>query len=302
MSQKAQAQGPGRSAFFRDRILSNLQSFWKRLAHPRRVPAPHGEHHTLPVIFWFIVTTIAIIQVGLIFDKSSVPWAASLPGWVHDVFQIVTEIGRLHWVLIPSGVTLLIVVCGNWGGLTRTLRIAWAEIGALTAFVFVAASAAAIVTNVLKLLVGRGRPVGFEDNGWLYFDTLTVDYSYASFPSGHSTTAGAAMTAAALIFPRYRLPIIFAGLLIAFSRVVVGAHFPSDTIAGLAVGIAVSYVLARFLLRRRIGFRVDRHGHIEPRTAPVARAVRNLGPGRLIAAPFVALAGGGHRPPERPND
>lgn len=292
MSHTAEAEAAGKSGFFHDRLAANLRDFGHRLTHPRRVPGPHAEHHMLPIVVWFVVATIAIVQVGLIFDEGSVPWAASLPAWFHDVFQVITETGRMHWYLVPTGCALVILVFGDWRGLRRTARLAWAEIGALVAYMFVSVGVAAIVTNILKIVIGRGRPVGFEDNGWLSFDTFTIDYAYASFPSGHSTTAGAAMMAAALIFPRYRLPIIVAGLLIAFSRVVVGAHFPSDTVAGLAVGIAVAYVAARLLLRRRIGFAVDTHGHIVPRTAPVTRAVRQFGTGRVLSAPFVALVGG----------
>lgn len=80
-----------------------------------------------------------------------------------------------------------------------------------------------------------------------------------SFPSGHATSAGALATAVALSYPRlapYWLP---AAVLVAFGRVFVGVHYPSDVVAGLAIGaagavgihFAVSWLASRKLLSAR---------------------------------------------------
>lgn len=60
------------------------------------------------------------------------------------------------------------------------------------------------------------------------------------FPSDHATMAGAAATG--LLFAHRRLGILAwcAGLLLTFSRVYVGAHYPQDVLAGLALGALVS--------------------------------------------------------------
>ncbi|MFN2539099.1 MAG: phosphatase PAP2 family protein [Mycobacteriales bacterium] len=62
----------------------------------------------------------------------------------------------------------------------------------------------------------------------------------ASFPSDHATMAGAA--AAGLLWAHRRLgwAAVAAAALMAFSRVYVGAHYPIDVLAGLAVGAAVA--------------------------------------------------------------
>lgn len=61
----------------------------------------------------------------------------------------------------------------------------------------------------------------------------------ASFPSDHATMAGA--TAAGLLLLDRRLGVTAAvdAALMAFARVYVGAHFPVDVVAGLAVGLVV---------------------------------------------------------------
>ncbi|MGW2212709.1 phosphatase PAP2 family protein [Streptomyces sp. NPDC001781] len=71
-----------------------------------------------------------------------------------------------------------------------------------------------------------------------------------SFPSNHATLAAAA--AVALWFVSARLGVIatIGALAMAASRVWVGAHYPHDIVAGLAVGALVAGLLAVPLLRR----------------------------------------------------
>ncbi len=70
--------------------------------------------------------------------------------------------------------------------------------------------------------------------------TLIHHASDAGFPSDHATASGA--VAAALVFVSWRLGIVawLIALLIAFSRVYVGVHYPQDVLAGLALGAVVA--------------------------------------------------------------
>jgi membrane-associated phospholipid phosphatase len=66
--------------------------------------------------------------------------------------------------------------------------------------------------------------------------------SDAGFPSDHATAAGA--VAAGLFFVSWRLGLAttLVSLVIAFSRVYVGVHFPQDVLAGLALGAVVALI------------------------------------------------------------
>lgn len=65
----------------------------------------------------------------------------------------------------------------------------------------------------------------------------------ASFPSDHAVMAGA--VAAGLLFVHRTLGAVavIAAVLMAFARVYVGAHFPVDVVAGLALGAAVAVLV-----------------------------------------------------------
>ncbi len=103
----------------------------------------------------------------------------------------------------------------------------------LTAVVFAEALAA-----VLKVTVGRPRPPA----SW-----RLVSESDASFPSGHATAATAfgvslAVVVAAHVLVRVwpRVVVVGAGLalpaLVGLSRLELGVHYPTDVVAGLALG------------------------------------------------------------------
>ena len=71
----------------------------------------------------------------------------------------------------------------------------------------------------------------------------------ASFPSGHMIVTAALAGAAATVFPRLRTPLFAYVGLVALTRVMFGAHFPLDVVAGVTLGygsaLAVPSVLAQ---------------------------------------------------------
>jgi membrane-associated phospholipid phosphatase len=285
------AQGPFSSREnMGGRLFANIGAAWSALRRPPRTPPRLASVHGMPWWAWTLGALLAIVFAAAVFDAGSVAWAAALPDWMHSAFRRFTVAGKSDWYLIPSGVGLLVLALGAWRRIDRRLKAAWAEIAALLAFTFFSVGLAAIAVNIVKQLVGRGRPILFAEDGGFTFDAFNFDYANASFPSGHATTAGAAIIVGALLFPRLRIPIVIVGLLIPASRIVIGAHYPSDTVAGLVLGMGVAYSIARFLLRRGLGFRVDAAGRMRPKTTASAASMRRA-PAAFFAAPFRALGG-----------
>ncbi len=256
---------------------------WRRLRRQTQAGAHLAAVHRVPWPVWLVLAASAIGLAALLADAPSVAWAEGLPRWLRSALASVTNFGQSQWVLVPSGVLVLAIAMGDWTRIEGRVRAAFAEIAALASYVFLAVGVAAILANLAKQIIGRARPMIAADGG-LSFDPFSFDYANASFPSGHATTAGAALVALAFVFRRLRPVVVTAGLVIAFSRVAVGAHFPSDVVVGLCLGAAVAYGAARFLARRRFVFRINSAGRIAPITRAVARQLRRPGGARSLLA------------------
>ncbi|HWG83834.1 MAG TPA: phosphatase PAP2 family protein [Deinococcales bacterium] len=66
-----------------------------------------------------------------------------------------------------------------------------------------------------------------------------------SFPSGHATRAFALAVAAALLWPRWRWPLLLAAAWVGFSRAYIGAHWPLDVLAGAVLGTLIALAVSR---------------------------------------------------------
>ena len=120
----------------------------------------------------------------------------------------------------------------------------WAGLGILGAglgrehrrrfLIAAAAGPAAVGVNyAVKATVGRDRPA-IEGH-----PPLGPAPSELSFPSAHATSALAGATALARVAPRARLPLLALAGLICAGRPYLGMHYPSDVLAGVALGLAI---------------------------------------------------------------
>ncbi|WP_330328537.1 phosphatase PAP2 family protein [Streptomyces sp. NBC_00536] len=110
------------------------------------------------------------------------------------------------------------------------------------------------VDSLLKLVVREDRPCRS-----LHLPTLEACPAPGdwSFPSNHAALAAAAAVALLFVSRRLGAVALAAAVLMAASRVWVGAHYPHDALAGCLVGAAVAAAAAR-AVRRRQGALADR--------------------------------------------
>jgi membrane-associated phospholipid phosphatase len=105
---------------------------------------------------------------------------------------------------------------------------------------------ASTVSNVIgKGLTGRARPAAEVPEA----RRLSHGPHTTSFPSGHAASAAAFATGAALELPALAVPIGALAAAVGASRVVTGVHYPSDVVAGFAIGVGAGLLTRRALSR-----------------------------------------------------
>lgn len=151
--------------------------------------------------------------------------------WMTPFWKFVTFLGDAGWFWIALSVILLIPKQTRKVGAAALLSLG---IGAL-------------ITNVaLKNIVARTRPYEVVEGLAL----LVGRQSDFSFPSGHSCASfAAAMVYYRMLPRRYGIATLVLAGLIAFSRLYVGVHYPSDVIAGILVGMLAAW-LSCILMKR----------------------------------------------------
>jgi lipid A 4'-phosphatase len=195
----------------------------------------------------------------VLFEAASIIWIdRPLADFFHDdgaalkpFFDVVQRFGIGYPYMVLSGVAYLALRWGDRWAKLRSWGASMRSAAIIPGFLFVAVGASGLLVDLLKVLVGRTRPK-------LLFATGTYDFAWFglraddwSFPSGHAATAAAVAVALWCLWPRPLLLYVLAAALVALSRVVTGAHYLSDVIAGAAIGMAITRLLAYWLLSQR---------------------------------------------------
>ncbi|MFD0915585.1 phosphatase PAP2 family protein [Pseudahrensia aquimaris] len=169
-------------------------------------------------------------------------------------FWYFTNVGKLLWVMLIGVPLAVYLACNYWP--VRGFSTIRERFGlyADANFVLFSVGFAGGGASLIKNLIGRARPRHMDALGPLHFDFARFDSGFASFPSGHSAVFGAMMVALALVMPKYKWVFLAIGALGGVSRVVLGAHYPSDVIGGLAWGAVVTLLIAHYLKRRGLLF------------------------------------------------
>jgi membrane-associated phospholipid phosphatase len=178
-------------------------------------------------------------------------------------FRILTDFGKDTNVLSLTAVLLFAVglVAPALHGSARRRLLA---IGLRLQFVFLAVSVPLVVGELLKWIVGRGRPfVGGRADPFNFVHFAGTE-AYFSFPSAHLITAFALAFAVAAIRPRLRGLMIAYALVIAFTRLVLLAHHPSDVVAGATIGIIGAMCVRYWFAARGLAFSIGSDGTISP--------------------------------------
>lgn len=239
------------------RFGSNVASghrFLRARARRRR-----GAHPRIHGVRYAIVAAFVVAIFALVLDLPVGAYRNQWPDLVLRIGRDMTNFGKSGWILIPTGLAILVGYSLDWevwGRRGRMFALRWMS---LVGYIFFSIAGAGLITDLVKALVGRARPVHFQELGAFAFE-LFHGASYYSFPSGHSTTIGALFAAIALLYPLVRLPCLLLALWFGATRIIVGAHYPSDVAAGLAWGAWFAYFSAMLFARHGIIFTYGARG------------------------------------------
>ena len=190
------------------------------------------------ILFWTPVIIFFRIA-GEILEREPIGIDTTILNWIHSqatptlnsIFFDITTLGNIEFV-VPF--TILLVALLLYNKHRRHAMI-----------VFFGVGGAAAANLILKLLFERDRPT--------FWPSLITETGY-SFPSGHAmVTAALILCIIAILWKtKWRVVAIILGaiiiLLVGFSRLYLGVHYPSDVIAGWsasAVWVAIVLLLTK---------------------------------------------------------
>ena len=211
----------------------------------------------------------------VLFGASALLVKAGATSWDARLFRILNQVPPtaasaltpLSHLFLPAGIIAVVLLAVVYV-VARNRSVLPVAAGA------VAAGVAWVLANVAKVIADRPRPYQVMAGA-----VLRQSLAHGtSFPSSHTAVALAVVLALVpfLARPLAAVGIVYA-VLVGWSRVYLGVHYPLDVLAGAGIGMAVAgaVLLALQALLRRAGRAAN--GHHAPAEAPGPDAGRAPG-------------------------
>ena len=273
----------GKERFVLRRCADNVGGAFRVLLRPARVSHSIWEY----TLRQFVVATVlglTIIVLTMVFiDAAAIRAMPRLPDGLHGFFEWFTDFGKSGWFLWPLGVLFLLLAAAPCGQLTAIGQAVLAAMMVRVGFLFLAIALPGLFVAVIKRVIGRARPMVLDTpDPFAFYPLGKWAASYASLPSGHTTTVFSVLVAFGTVWPQARPLLWVYALLMAVSRVAVTAHYPSDVIAGAVVGALGALMVRRYFALRHLGFSVTRDGAFHRYPGPSPRRIKAVAR-RLVA-------------------
>ena len=177
------------------------------------------------------------VIVFLFFDYSISKFFYNINSQTKSLFETLTHFGDSLYFFIPSILIWLVIkIIQNKNKIILT-------ISDISLFIFFNILLSGIAVQIFKHILGRPRPPLFHSNNLSTIDIFNFDSRWHSFPSGHTATIFAFIFCLIFLFPKIKNILITIAVVIASTRVIVGAHYVSDIFGGALVAYITSILL-----------------------------------------------------------
>ena len=194
---------------------------------------------------WIAFAAVALIALVAAFflDHAAAAWigAHSSPG-LKRAMQTVSRVGDwpAHVIAGLIGIAIAFVAKSKtWMRVFLAMLIALALAG--------------VTGRAVKFATGRARPSVKTEVHW---NGPRFSSKYHAFPSGHVAASTAFFATLFLARKKIGAPLLLIPILIAFSRMVVGAHYLSDVTFAAILGVICAVVTAHWFLVRSPQFAI----------------------------------------------
>lgn len=210
------------------------------------------------------VITLALVFAGIFwFDKPLYLFMRNFDAPVWRLFDLLFD--AKIWLIVSAVVLLFFYIKkslkvspkikneNNKFSLAVFVKDAFLKVHNSYAFyVFCSVLAASVVGKILKILIGRARPIFYEALDMTGFFPLSTEWAFNSMPSGHTFASFAGLVMIGLLAPKVKWFTWSLAIIIGASRVFYGAHWPTDVIMGAFIGMAMADLVKAALKSRAL--------------------------------------------------
>jgi len=242
-------------------VLASLTQLVRPPSHARRAQAARRLARHALLTSAIVSVVIFALMVG--FDAREI--VLMPPRGTPELWpaRILTDFGKDAYVLGVLGAILLVVALVG-AALRGSSQARLLGFGLRLQFLFFAVLVPLLPGELLKWIVGRGRPfVGGQANPFNFVHFAGTE-AYFSFPSAHAITAFALAFAVSAVWRWMRGVMIAYALVIGLTRLALLAHHPSDVAAGALIGVVGAMFVRYWFAARGLGFVIGHDGAIAP--------------------------------------